>query len=81
MVNCFIIILKKITNLGGEKMSNILVTVPYNDYNKLLSDSEDKRSIIQLLNTEFPDDTCQLIAIKSVLGVTDEETSDEDTTV
>lgn len=54
------------------------ISIPYEDYKKISKDSADKESIVQLLNTEFPDDTCQLIAIKSVLGLI--EVEDDDTT-
>lgn len=53
------------------------ICVPYEDYNKLLKDSADKETVIQLLKTEFPDDTCQLIAIKTVLGIVEEEPEEE----
>lgn len=47
----------------------LTVTVPYEEYRQLVADSEDKASTIKLLDTEFPDDTCQLIAVKSLLGI------------
>ena len=49
-----------------------IVSLPYEDYAKLVKDSADKENVIALLNTEFPDDTCQLIAVKAVLGIEEE---------
>lgn len=54
-------------------MGNTNIFIPYEDLNKLQRDSANLESIISLLNTEFPDDTCQLIAIKSILGLIKEE--------
>lgn len=45
------------------------VGIPYEDFVKLQKDSEDKANVVKLLGTTFPDADCQLIAIKSVLGV------------
>lgn len=61
-------------------MNNTFVTIPYEDFVKLQSDSADKNAVVSLLKTEFPDDTCMVIAIKSVLGVVEneEEESTED---
>lgn len=53
------------------------INVPYEDVMKLKEESANLKSVIDLLNTEFPDDTCQLIAIKSVLGI---ETTEEEPT-
>lgn len=52
---------------------NVTIPVPYEDYVQLVRDSADKQAVINLLKTDFPDDTCQLIAIKSLLGI-DKET-------
>lgn len=49
---------------------NLTVTVPQEDYAKLVKDAADKENVITILNTTFPDATCQLIAIKAILGVT-----------
>lgn len=53
------------------------ITILYEDLATLQRDSADKAAVIALLKTEFPDDTCQLKAIKSVLGVEEEETPTE----
>lgn len=45
------------------------ITVPYNDFVQLEQDSTKLSSVVAMVNTKFPDDTCQLIAIKSVLGI------------
>lgn len=50
---------------------NLTTTIPYEDYKKLVEDSADKANIISVLNAKFPDDTCALIAIKSILGIED----------
>lgn len=56
------------------------ITVPYEDYKSLVEDSKDKQNVTQILKTEFPDDTCALIAIKAILGIVEEEEEpDEDT--
>ena len=49
------------------------IPVPYSDFTKLEQDSAKLNSVIAIINTEFPDDTCMLIAIKSILGITEEE--------
>lgn len=54
-------------------MANTNIFITYDELSKLQKDSADKASIIAILNTEFPDDTCQLIAVKSILGIIDEE--------
>lgn len=60
-------------------MASLITTVPYDDYNILVKDSEDKANVIELLNAEFPDAECQVLAIKAVLGMLkkDEEVEDE----
>lgn len=58
-------------------MANI-IPVDSEEYAKLVMDSADKKNTIELLKTEFPDDTCQLIAIKAVLGVVEETTEPTD---
>lgn len=56
------------------------VLVPLSEYNDILKDSETLTNVKKLLETEFPDDTCQLIAVKSLLGIetveADPDTSD-----
>lgn len=54
-------------------MSNLNVYIPYTDFTQLQQDSAKLASVIAILGTEFPDDTCQLIAIKSVLGIEEEK--------
>lgn len=58
-------------------MASTFVTIPYEDLIKLQKDSADKEAVISLLKTEFPDDTCMVIAIKSVLSVKEEEVTEE----
>lgn len=47
------------------------IMVPYDDYNSLVNDAAKLVSVIGILETKFPDDTCQLIALKSILGIKD----------
>lgn len=54
-------------------MANDKIYVPYEDFKKLEEDSVDKSNVLAILGAEFPDDTCQLIAIKAVLGYVDPE--------
>lgn len=63
-------------------MSNLNIMVPYEDFMKMKADADVKASILQLLGTTFPDDTCMVIAIKSVIGYKDpvvDEPPTEDT--
>lgn len=53
------------------------IMVPYDDYNALVNDAAKLVSVIGILETEFPDDTCQLIALKSILGIKDPEPEPE----
>lgn len=55
-------------------MSQVIydMRVPYEDYQKLVRDSAQLEDVKTLLQTEFPDDTCQLIAIKNILGIVEE---------
>ena len=50
-------------------MANTNIFITFEDLSRLQKDSADKANIVTILNTEFPDDTCQLIAIKSILGL------------
>lgn len=59
-----------------QDMFDLKVFIPYLDFVNLQKDSEKLNSILSILNTDFPDNTCQLIAIKSVLGMND-TSSDE----
>lgn len=52
------------------------VSIPYGDLVELEQDSAQKKAIVSIINTKFPDDTCQLIAIKSVLGIEEEKTEE-----
>lgn len=54
-------------------MANTNIFITYEELSKLQKDSADKASVIAILNTEFPDATCQLIAIKSILGIVEPE--------
>lgn len=49
------------------------VLVPLADYNGLCKDSKTLENVKALLETEFPDETCQMIAIKSLLGIVEAE--------
>lgn len=48
---------------------NLTTTIPYEDYKALVEDSADKANVISILNTEFKDAECQLIAVKAILGI------------
>ena len=61
-------------------MANLSIYVPYSDFAQLEQDASKLASIIAILTTEFPDDTCQLIAIKSVLGIEEVESDPTDPT-
>lgn len=50
-------------------MSETKILVPYDEYTAMVKDSADLASIAELLLTDFPDNTCQILAIKSVLGM------------
>lgn len=52
-------------------VQNVLVSIE--DYNEILRDSEQLANVKKLLETEFPDDTCQMIAIKSLLGIVEDD--------
>lgn len=47
----------------------MVVQIPYSDFKTLESDSAKLADVKAILETEFPDDTCQLIAVKSMLGI------------
>lgn len=53
-------------------MSETKILVPYDEYTAMVKDSADLASIRGLLLTDFPDNTCQILAIKSVLGMVPE---------
>lgn len=58
----------------------LTTTIPFEDYKNLVKDSADKENIVNILHTEFPDESSQLLAIKAILGVkeeTEEEPSEE----
>lgn len=46
-----------------------VVTIPNEDYAKLMADSVDKQNVIKILETTFPDEACQLLAVKTILGI------------
>ena len=50
-------------------MSETKILVPYDEYTAMVKDSADLTSIRGLLLTDFPDNTSQILAIKSVLGM------------
>ena len=50
-------------------MSETKILVPYDEYTAMVKDSADLESITGLLHTDFPDNTSQILAIKSVLGM------------
>lgn len=49
-------------------MSETKILVPYDEYTAMVKASADLASIAGLLLTDFPDNTSQILAIKSVLG-------------
>lgn len=54
-------------------MSETKILVPYDEYTAMVKDSADLESIKGLLHTDFPDNTSQILAIKSVLGMVPEK--------
>lgn len=44
------------------------VLLPYDDFCKIKEGADKAEAVLKLLGTEFPDATCQIIAIKSVIG-------------
>lgn len=54
-------------------MSETKILVPYDEYTAMVKDSADLASIRGLLLTDFPDNTCQILAIKSVLEIVPEK--------
>ena len=54
-------------------MSETKILVPYDEYTAMVKDSADLESITGLLHTDFPDNTSQILAIKSVLGMVPEK--------
>lgn len=48
-------------------MSETKILVPYDEYTAMVKASADLASIAGLLLTDFPDNTSQILAIKSVL--------------
>lgn len=64
-------------------MSNVIVPVPYDNYETLISDSADKANVVSLLMADFKDSDSQLLAIKAILGIVEEKeeiNTDEPTT-
>lgn len=49
------------------------VSVPYDDLTLLQKDHALKQAVIDIINTEYPDDTCMMTSIKTVLGIKDPE--------
>lgn len=56
-----------------NNMSETKILVPYDEYTAMVKDSADLTSIRGLLLTDFPDNTSQILAIKSVLGMIPEK--------
>lgn len=56
-----------------NNMSETKILVPYDEYTAMVKDSADLASIRGLLLTDFPDNTCQILSIKSVLGMVPEK--------
>ena len=56
-----------------NNMSETKILVPYDEYTAMVKDSADLASIAGLLLTDFPDNTSQILAIKSVLGMVPEK--------
>ena len=54
-------------------MSETKILVPYDEYTAMVKGSADLESITGLLHTDFPDNTSQILAIKSVLGMIPEK--------
>ena len=48
-------------------MSETKILVPYDEYTAMVKDRAELSSIAGLLLTDFPDNTSQILAIKSVL--------------
>ena len=61
-------------------MSETKILVPYDEYTAMVKDSADLESITGLLHTDFPDNTSQILAIKSVLGMVPEKPIPENPT-
>lgn len=54
-------------------MANTNIFIEYTELSRLQTDSANLASVMAILDTEFPDDTCQLLAIKSILGMIPKE--------
>ena len=54
------------------------ITLTYTDFKQLEADSAKLADVKKVLETEFPDDTCALIAVKAILGI-EEATGDGET--
>lgn len=59
-------------------MNNVIVPVPYENYESLISDSADKANVVSLLMADFKDSDSQLLAIKAVLGIVENEETEPD---
>lgn len=59
-------------------MANIAYDVHIDNvtYSALVSDSQKLADVKTILETKFPDDTCALVAIKSILGIEEKEDTD-----
>lgn len=59
-------------------MANTNIFIEYAELSRLQKDSANLASVMAILDTEFPDDTCQLLAIKSILGMIPKEEEPEE---
>lgn len=59
-------------------MDEIKVFVPYTDVMELKKAADNLENVKAILTTEFPDDTCQVIALKAILGIVDEVEEPDD---
>lgn len=61
-------------------MDEIKVFVPYSDVMELKKAADDLDAVKRILMAEFPDDTCQVVALKAILGIVDEVEEPEEPT-
>ena len=55
------------------------ILIPYSDYIAVKKDADDKAAALAILNAEFPDEACRLVALKSVLGYVEPQPDPEPT--
>ena len=56
-------------------MSNVLIE--YDELTRLTTESAKVTTVVDLFKADFPDEKCRMVAIKSVLGIKDEEKSED----